>query len=74
MDTGTTIIKTALTAAKDFPVYALAVDTDILSLLIYHMTNSSTDMYNIYITCKKGTKKKMLQCQRYIKYIRESCN
>ena len=39
MDTDTTIVKTALTAAKDSPVHALADDTDILSLLIYHMTN-----------------------------------
>ena len=38
-DTDTTIVKTALTAAKDSPVHALADDTDILSLLIYHMTN-----------------------------------
>ena len=74
MDADTRITKTAITAAKDSPVHALADDTDILSLLIYHMTNSSTDMYNIYITCKKGTRKKMSQCQRYIKYIRESCN
>ena len=50
MDTDTTIIKTALTVAKDSPVNVFADDTDILSLLIHHMTNSSTDMYNIYIT------------------------
>ena len=50
MDAGTTIIKTTLTAAKDSPVNVFADDTDILSLLIHHMTNSSTDVYNIYIT------------------------
>ena len=60
MDADTRIIKTALTAAKDSPVHALTDDTDILSLLIYHMRNSSTDMYNIYITCKKGTRKRIM--------------
>ena len=46
MDADTTIIKTALTTANDFPVNVFAYDTDILSLLIHHITNSSTDMYN----------------------------
>ena len=50
MDADTTIIKTALTVAKGSPVNVFADDTDILSLLIHHMANSSTDMYNIYIT------------------------
>ena len=47
MDADTTIVKTALTVAKDSPVDAFA--NDILSLLIHHMTNSSTDIYKIYI-------------------------
>ena len=45
MDADTTIIKTALTVAKDSPLNIFEYDTDILSLLIHHMTN----MYNIYI-------------------------
>ena len=49
MDADTTIIKTALTTATDFPVNVFAYDTDILSLLIHHITNSSTDMNNNYI-------------------------
>ena len=48
MDTGTTIIKTELISVKDFPVNVFSDDTDILLLLIHHMTNSSTDMYNTY--------------------------
>ena len=50
MDADTTIIKAALTVAKDSPVNVFADDTDILSLLIHHMANSFTYMYNIYIT------------------------
>ena len=49
MDAETIIIKTALISAKDSPVNVFADDTDILSLRIHHMTNSFTDVYNIYI-------------------------
>ena len=38
MNVDTTIVKTALTAAKDSPVNVFADDTDVLSLLIHHMT------------------------------------
>ena len=58
MDTGTTIIKTELISVKDFPVNVFSDDTDILLLLIHHMTNSSTDMYNIYY--KKWKKRKQM--------------
>ena len=54
MDTGTTIIKTELISVKDFPVNVFSDDTDILLLLIHHMTNSSTDMYNIYYKNEKN--------------------
>ena len=49
MDADTTIIEIALTIAKDSPVNVFANDTAIQSLLIHHMTNSYTDMYNRYI-------------------------
>ena len=49
MEADTTIIKTALAADKDSPVNVFADDTDVLLLLIHHMTNSSTEIYNIYI-------------------------
>ena len=66
MDAETTIIKTALTAAKDSPVNVFADDTDILSLLIHHITNSSTDMYNIYITnIKKNKEENVTMSQIY---------
>ena len=58
MDAGTSVIETSLTVAKDSPVNIFADDTNILSLLIHHMTNSSTDMYNIYITNVKKEQKK----------------
>ena len=48
MDGDTTIIQEALVAAKDSPVNVFANDTDILLLLIRHMTNDSTVLYNFY--------------------------
>ena len=48
MDGDTTIIQEALVAAKDSPVNAFANDTDILLLLIHHMTNDSTVLSNFY--------------------------
>ena len=48
MDGDTTIIQEVLVAAKDSPVNVFANDTDILLLLIHHMTNDSTVLYNFY--------------------------
>ena len=48
MDEDTTILQEALVAAKDSPVNVFANDTDILLLLIHHMTNDSTVLYNFY--------------------------
>ena len=56
MNTGTEITKKALTAAKNYPVNVFADDGDSLLLLIHHMTNSSTDVYNIDITNAKRNK------------------
>ena len=56
MNADTKIIITALTVTKDSPVNVFVDDTDILSLLIHHMTNSSTHMYKIYITNVKRYK------------------
>lgn len=76
MDAGTTTIKTASAAAKDSPINVFANDTDNLSMPIHHMENNYTDMYNFYMKkCKKGTtRKRMLQCHRRTKSIRESHN
>ena len=52
-DADTTIIKTPLSAAKDSPVNVFADDTNILSLHIHPMTNSSSDMHYTYITNTK---------------------
>ena len=46
----TAIIKTALTIAKESLVNVFTDDTNIFSLLIHHITNNSTNMYNIYVT------------------------
>ena len=76
MDAGTTTIKTARAAAKDSPINVFANDTDNLSMPIHLMENNYTDMYNFYMKkCKKGTtRKRMLQCHRRTKSIRESHN
>ena len=53
MDADATVIKAAPIAAKDSQVHVFVDETDILSLLIHHMANSFTDVYNIYARNRK---------------------